>query len=101
MPDPHAQLRNAVLDRVLDGPGETSPAMRRAAAQGPDDPALPPDLRQLVEKVHAHAYRVTDDEVAALQRTHGDDRLFEIVVAAALGASRHRLMAGLRALEEA
>ena len=29
------------------------------------------------------------------------DQLFEIIVSAALGASRQRLMAGLRALEEA
>ena len=96
--DPHAQLRDRVLGDVLDGEGESDPAVRRAAA---DNAGLPDDLRSLVEKVHAHAYRVTDDDVARLQPTYGDDRLFEIVVSAALGASRRRLLAGLKALEEA
>lgn len=98
MDDPHAPLRDAVLARVLDGPGETTPALRHAAADGV---GLPPDLEPLVARIHAHAYRVTDEEMAAAQRTWGDDRLFEVVVAAALGASRRRLMAGLRALEDA
>jgi hypothetical protein len=59
------------------------------------------DLKGLVEKIHRHPHRVTDEEVAGLQGKYGDDRLFEIIVSAAVGASRQRLMAGLRALEEA
>ena len=97
-PDPHASLRDRALDRVLNGPGETEPALRNAAADGKE---LPPDLQALVDKIHRHAYKVTDEDIATLQAKHGDDRLFEIVVSAALGASRHRLRAGLRALEEA
>ena len=60
-----------------------------------------PMPQALVEKIHRHAYRVTDEDLATLQATYGDDRLFEIVVSAALGASRARLVAGLQALEEA
>ena len=96
--DPHAAGRDAVLRSVLDGPGETDPSLRYAAAEGV---GVPDDLRALVEKVHQHAYRVTDEEIAALQAKYGDDQLFEIIVSAAVGASRQRLMAGLRALEEA
>ena len=96
--DPHAPLRDKALRTVLDGPGETDPAIRYAAAEGV---GMADDLRILVEKIHRHAYRVTDEEVAALQAKYGDDRLFEIIVSAAVGASRQRLMAGLRALEEA
>jgi hypothetical protein len=96
--DPHAALRDRVLSRVLEGPGESDPAIRRAAAEGS---GVPDDLRALVEKIHRHAYRVTDQDLAALQAKYGDDRLFEIVVSAAVGASRQRLDAGLRALEEA
>jgi alkylhydroperoxidase family enzyme len=44
---------------------------------------------------------VTDEEIAALQATYADDQLFEIIVSAAVGASRQRLLAGLKALEEA
>ena len=98
VPDPHAPLRDKVLHSVLDGPGETDPALRYAAAEGV---GMPEDLRLLVEKIHRQAYKVTDEEVAALQARYGDDRLFEILVSAAVGASRQRLMAGLRALEEA
>lgn len=96
--DPYATLRDRVLHRVLDGAGESAPALRRAAADGT---GLPADLQALVDKVHAHAYQVTDDDIARLRATYGDDPLFEIVVSAALGASRRRLLAGLEALERA
>jgi len=43
---------------------------------------------------------VTDDDIAQLQPKYGDDQMFEIVVSAALGASRSRLLAGLEALAE-
>jgi hypothetical protein len=98
VPDPHAAGRDAVLRTVLDGPGETDPSLRYAAAEGV---GVPDDLRVLVEKVHQHAYKVTDEEITALQAKYGDDQLFELIVSAALGASRQRLMAGLKALEEA
>ena len=95
--DPHAALRDRVLQRVLQGAGESDPAIRAAAAEGT---GLPADLQPLVDKVHAHAYKVTDGDVARPQATYGDDRMFEIIVSAALGASRKRLLAGLNALNE-
>jgi predicted RNA polymerase sigma factor len=98
MNDRHAQLREQILNLVLDGPGETEPAIRRAAAEGK---GLPADLQPLVDKIHAHAYKVTDADVSKLQATYGDDRLFEIIVSASLGASRKRLFAGLKALDSA
>jgi alkylhydroperoxidase family enzyme len=96
--DPHATLRNQVLEIVLQSAGESDPAIRRAAAEGKGVPA---DLQTLVDKIHRHAYKVTDDDIARAQAKYGDDQMFEIVVSAALGASRQRLMAGLKALEEA
>lgn len=96
--DPHAALRDRVLQSVLDGVGESDTSLRRAAADGAN---LPSDLQALVDKIHRHAYQVTDDDVARLQKTYGDDRMFEIIVSAALGASRSRLLAGLAALEDA
>jgi alkylhydroperoxidase family enzyme len=98
MADPYADLRDRVLRSVLDGPGESDPAIRRAAAKGTGVPA---ELGPLVEKIHNHAYKVTDDDIARLQPTYGDDQLFEIVVSTALGASRNRLVAGLDALDKA
>ena len=98
MIDRHAELRDKVLAQVLQGPGESAPALRQAAA---GNAGLPEDLRQLIAKVHAHAYKVTGADIARLQSTYGDDKLFEIIVSAALGASRKRLMAGLDALAQA
>ena len=96
--DPHATLRDRVLEIVLEGPAESLPAIRQAAAAGTSVPA---DLQPLVDKIHRHAYKVTDGDIAGAQAKHGDDQMFEIVVSAALGASRQRLLAGLEALDEA
>ena len=98
MHDPHATLRDDVLRQVLEGPGETDVALRHAGAR---DSGLPADLQPLVDKIHAHAYKITNDDVSRLQARYGDDGLFEVVVSAALGASRKRLLAGLKALEDA
>jgi hypothetical protein len=96
--DPHADLRDRVLENVLQGPGESDPAIRKAAADGT---GVSGDLQPLVDKIHRHAYKVTDDDIARAQAKYGDDQMFEIVVSAALGASRNRLLAGLKALDEA
>jgi len=98
MTDPHAILRDRVLESVLLGLGESDPAIRQAAAEGK---GVPSDLQPLVDKIHRHAYKVTDEDIASAQTKYGDDKVFEIVVSAALGASRKRLLAGLRALDEA
>jgi hypothetical protein len=98
MTDPHARLRDRVLQEVLEGAGESDPAIRKAAADGTGVPA---DLQALVDKIHRHAYKVTDDDIARLKTKYDDDQMFEIVVSAALGASRIRLLAGLEALDEA
>ena len=96
--DSYSALRDSVLQRVLDGEAESSAALRQATFEGA---GLSPDLKPLIDKVHAHAYKVTDDDVAKVQRAYGDDPLFEIIVSAALGASNKRLRAGLKALADA
>lgn len=96
--DPHSALRDRVFARVFEGDGETEPAIRQAAASRH---GVPSDLKQLVDKIHEHAYKVTDDDIARAQAKYGDDQMFEIVVSSALGAARTRLKAGLKALNEA
>jgi hypothetical protein len=91
-------LRDRVFARVLEGEGETDSVLRQAVAGRRDIPA---DLKALVEKIHTHAYKVTDDDIARAQAKYGDDKMFEIVVSSALGAARARLDAGLKALDEA
>jgi hypothetical protein len=96
--DPHEGLRTDVMNSVLDGTADSPVALRHAAAA---NTGLPSDLQPFVEKIHRHAYRVTDEDVARLRAIHSDDVLFEIIVSAALGASQERLTAGLKALEDA
>ena len=86
-----------MLARVLNSPGETEPALREAAANGKGVPA---DLQPLVNKIHRYAYKVTDEDIANAQAKYGDDKMFEIVVSAAVGAANQRLQAGLKALNE-
>lgn len=82
--------------RVLTGPGVVSPAHRQAAASGQ---ALGGEIDDYLQKVRSHAYRVTDEEVAALRAAGAsDDELFELTVSAALGAAKTRLDAGLAAV---
>ena len=98
IPDPHLALRERVIRGVLESPGHADPPLRAAAfARG----AVPDDLATLVDRIHAHAYRVTDADVGRGQSTRGDDAMFEVIVSAALGAASARLAAGRRALEEA
>ena len=78
---------------ILEGRGATSPQDRKAACAGrADDPAV----ARYVDVVRRQAYRVTGDD---LQRLHeaglDDDAIFELTVAAALGAAVQRLRVGL------
>lgn len=96
--DPHGLLRNKVLETVLGSPGMSDPATRQQAFAAENVPA---DLRSLIEKIEASAYKITDDDLARLQGKYTDDQLFEIIVSAALGAAERRLVAGLDALNDA
>jgi hypothetical protein len=59
-------------------------------------------LGPYLDKVRDQATAVTDAEVARLRAGgHSDDELFELTVAAALGAASDRMEAGLRAIAEA
>jgi hypothetical protein len=96
-PDPHGILRNKVLETVLSSPGKSDPSTRRQAFGAADVPA---ELRSLIEKIEANAYKVTDEDLTRLKGKYTDDQLFEIIVAAALGAAERRLLAGLDALND-
>ena len=95
MGDPYAASRRNLEEVVTRGPGQTEPSLREAIARG----QAPAELAALVEKVRRHAYKVTDEDIAALKAKWSDDQIFEIVVAAAFGAAGDRLRAGLDALE--
>lgn len=95
--DRFASFRNATTSAVLDGDGLTPCELRRVVARG----EAPSDLAPLVQKIRSRAYTVSDADIDALRNQYSDDQLFEVIVAATLGAASERLDAALRALEEA
>lgn len=103
----YAELVRSLTESVLRTPGDTDPRLRqsvagRAAEIGGLPSAageVPADLAPLVDKIARHAYEVTEEDLAALQKAgYSDDALFEITVSGALGAARARLERGLAAL---
>jgi hypothetical protein len=85
-----------LVEVILEGKGAVSREARQAAFAGrADDPAL----TDYVDIVRRHASRVTDEDVERL-RAGGldDDAIFELTVAAALGAGVERLQVGLSLL---
>jgi hypothetical protein len=99
MSEAATERRNRVIERVLNGPGRSSPAARRAAFGNQDVDARG---RALVDKVARHAWKVTRDDVEAAKAAGvSEDEIFELTVCAALGQAARQLEAGLAALNEA
>jgi uncharacterized protein YciW len=100
MTDRHATALARLEQRLRTGPGELSPQTRAAAIDGG---SLPDPLAQgYVETVRRHAYKLTDRRLEELAEAGWTDRqVFELTVAAAFGAAKRRLDAGLQALGEA
>ncbi len=90
-------LRDATISAVLGAKGVTPAELRRSIAAG-----TPPEpLADLVRRVRDAAYTVTDQQVDALRPRYSEPELFEIIVAAAVGAAADRLRAAHAALEDA
>jgi hypothetical protein len=97
MADDLTALQRATHRAVLESSGYTDAALRQQVAGG----EAPPDVAQLVQKIRDHAYRVTDADLDALRPSYSEDQLFEIIVAAALGAAEDRLARALAVVDEA
>jgi hypothetical protein len=92
-----AELQHATHQGVVDGPGTIDASLRQQVALGQP----PPELAALVEKIRNCAYRVTDADLDALRAKYSEDQLFELIIAAAVGAAEHRLSRATAALEGA
>ncbi len=97
----------ALIDGVLTEPGTTESDLRRLVAARAGalsggqaaDAAVPDDLSDWVAMVAQHAYKTTDQDVASLRAAgFSEDQIFEVTVAAAVGASRARLERALDAI---
>jgi hypothetical protein len=97
MEDRFAAVRAATRTAALTQPGETAISLRDAVARG----TAPAELEALVRKIRARAYTVTDADLDALRGQFSEDQLFEIIVAATIGAADERLTAAHRVLEQA
>lgn len=96
-PDRYARTMGRLRRAVLDAPATVDAATRRAAYSGK---RLPGPLGDYVEKLRRYAYRVEDCDFDRLRDAgYSDDQIFEVTIAAALGAGDARLVAGLAALE--
>ena len=104
--DDLSRVHREVLDGVQHCPEHGDLSLRRLAAFGhgwaPGD-ADGADLgaaADIVDKVARHAYRLTDEDFASARRAGlGDDELFELVVATAVGAGMARRAIGRSAVE--
>lgn len=86
---PQAEAPLAQREAAFAGPG-----LSAAPGQG-----LPPHLVAVVDKVHRHVYKLTDEDVQAAQAAGvSQGALFELIVLAAVGAATQRLEAGLAAV---
>jgi hypothetical protein len=91
------QLRQALIDRILDGAGTASRSQRRAAF---DNTGLAEPVKTLIEKVATQAVAITDRDVAAARAAGlSEDQIFEIVVCAAAGQSTRQGEVAEAALE--
>ena len=93
------RYRSSVVDRVLGGDGKSSKEQRRAAF---DNNGVNEGARALVDKVVKNAWKVTDEDVAAVKRAGvSEDQIFELCVSAALGQATRQLESALAALDAA
>lgn len=94
-----AQLHRELVARVLEGSGKATAELRRAAFENAD---LDEPIGTLIEKVANHAYRVTDEDVAAVRAAGlSEDQVFEIAICAAVGQASRQYTSALAALASA
>ena len=97
--DKKRAAHQALVDRLLNGPGQ-APAELRAQAFTNDD--LDPPLQALITKIATSPAQVTEADFAeAKAKGFSEDQLFELVVCAAVGHSARLYDQGLAALAEA
>lgn len=82
---------------VLTAAGATESSVRDAASRGG---SLPPVLEHYVTLVRRESHRITDGDIARLRtNAYSEDDIFEITVAAALGAAFAGLQAALAGMD--
>ncbi|HEY1920988.1 MAG TPA: hypothetical protein VGH27_35910 [Streptosporangiaceae bacterium] len=97
--DKYSQLVADLRTAVFESPGKVDAALRQSAASGD---GLSEPWRSYTLKVRDEASAATDADIEDLKAAgRTEDEIFEMTVAAAVGASLQTLNAGLRALGQA
>ena len=93
------KARKALVTRILEGDGKASRPQRRAAFE---NAGASGQLSTLIDKLTKHAYKVTDEDIAAAGASGlSEDQIFEIVACAAIGQATRQYDTALAALEAA
>ncbi len=96
-----AEIFETLVARVLDGPGETTPAARKAAA-GTGADGLPAPFLAILDRIRTSAYKITDHDLVDLTKAGmSDDEVFELTIAASVGVAKRRRDAALTAIAAA
>lgn len=99
-----------MIEKLLGFAGESSRELRgavfaatRSGTTAPDASGLmASEVRELVEKIDRRPWTVSDEDFARMRQAgYSEDQIFELTVAAAVGAGARRFEAGLRAIEAA
>jgi hypothetical protein len=94
--DRHAAAVEALRRAVFESPGSTEPAVRAAAGTGSE---LPDPVGSYASLVRDQSYTsLTPTWLGSARPGLSDDDMFEVTVAAAVGAALRRLDAGIRAV---
>ena len=98
----HTEAMDRVAQAILETPGDTATDLRAWVAEyaaGNAAEPLPDELRPYIDKVAKNAYKVVDGDIDRLREAgYSEDAIFELTLAAALGAARARLDTGLEAM---
>jgi hypothetical protein len=97
----HHSFAETLRRKVLEGPGETGPALRqRMAATASGGPPIEAPYDDLARQIGEAACRTTDAQVASvLAATRSEKAAFELIAAAATGAGLLRWRQAIKALE--
>lgn len=94
-----APARTALVARILEGEGKASLVQRHSAF---DKAQIATPLDKLIDKVANHAYRATDEDMAAVKACGlSEDQIFDLVVCAAVGQASRQYEQALQALNAA
>jgi alkylhydroperoxidase family enzyme len=102
----YPQKLRKLVEGLFSGRGDSDPTVRRSVADraralalAEEPGAVAAEITAYVDKVALSAYRVTDEDVAALKAAgYSEDAIFELTLSAAVGASLARMDRGLAAI---